>query len=217
MIRSAIKNMNSDYFGISNKRPGFSDDNCLLKVVLKTIDQSSFFGFTPRQKSEQLSFMARKAALMSAALSGIQADLCFNKNSHGMPVPENGIWWGVSHKPEIVAGAVSFCPVGLDVEVIRPVSERVMEKVSDESERCLFKDGAEMSFFKIWTAKEAVLKVLGKGLSGLSECKINDIISDGHISVRYNAKIFSVTCFVSGTYIVSVVSLPDKVKFIYDS
>ncbi|WP_198013819.1 4'-phosphopantetheinyl transferase family protein [Desulforegula conservatrix] len=208
--------MNSDYFEITGKSSGFSDGDCLLNVVLKIIDKSYFSGFTPRQKAEQLSILARKAALMSAELSGICVGISFHKNSEGMPLSQNGIWWGVSHKPEIVAGAVSHSPVGLDVEIIRPVSERLMERVSDKSERTLFKDDPVITFFKIWTSKEAVLKLLGKGLSGLSECKIHDVIANDHISVRYKERIFSVTCFVSGTYIISVVSLPDKVKLVYD-
>lgn len=205
--------MNSDYFEINQKCSGFSDGDGRMKVVLKIIDQSLFWGFTPRQKAGQLSVMARQAASRSAFLSGIKTEPCFNKNSDGIPVSENGIWWGVSHKPEIVVGAVSLCPVGLDVEIIRSVSDRLIERVSDESERSLFSGPA---FFKIWTAKEAVLKVMGKGLSGLSECKIHNVISDDHISVRYGSKKFPVTCFVSGTYIVSAVSFPGKVEFICD-
>lgn len=216
MIRSAIKNMNSDYFEINGKSPGSSCGACLLNVVLKTIDNSFFSGFTPREKASQLSILARKAALKSAELSGIYDSISFMKNNDGMPLSQNGIWWGVSHKPEIVAGAVSLSPVGLDVEIIRPVSERLMERISDESERTLFKDEPVISFFKIWTSKEAVLKLLGKGLSGVSECRIHDVIANDHISVRYKEMIFPVTCFVSGTYIISVVSLPDKVKLVYD-
>jgi len=188
-----------------------------VKVVFKIIDQSLFVGFTPRQKAGQLSIMARQAASRSAFLSGIKTEPCFNKNSDGIPVPENGIWWGVSHKPEIVAGAVSILPVGLDVEVIRPVSERLVERVSDELERSLFKEMNDVSFFRMWTAKEAVLKAEGHGLSGLSACKIQDLLSDDHIFVRYNNKNFPVTTFVSDTYIVSVVSLPEKVKFMRDN
>jgi len=208
--------MNSEYFEIGNKNLGFSDKGCLLKVVIKTIDYTFIEGVTPRQKGDYLSLMARKAAAMSATYSGISADFCFKKNRDGMPVPENGIWWGVSHKPQIVAGAVSILPVGLDVEIIRPVSERLMDKVSGQFERNLFSESSEMIFFKIWTAKEAVLKAMGKGLSGLSMCKIHDVLSGSHISVRYNDKIFPVSYFVSETYIVSAVSLPDNVKFIYD-
>lgn len=215
MDRSAIKNMNTDYFEFGLSKSCSDEAKKTLTVVVTRIDVSGTEGLTPRVRGEYMSQMARMAVNESARLSGLHEIRKFPKNTDGAPGQENGVWWGVSHKPEIVAGAVSSLPVGLDVEIIRNVSDRLTERIVSEKERLLFSIWEQDSFFRVWTAKEAVLKFCGHGLSGLSSCFIDSVQGPGCLLVKYGEKNYPVTSLVRETYIVSVVAFPQDVTFFY--
>lgn len=215
MDRSAIKNMNADYFESRNDGAGCFGSRKPIMVVIEPLDVSMMDGLSPRQKGERMSMMARKAVIESARLSGLNEPRSFPKTEEGAPRPEDGVWWGLSHKPDVVAGAAHIRPVGLDVEVIRTVSARLIDRISTKKERILFLDSDDSLFFRIWTAKEAVLKVCGQGLSGMGSCFVNQVLGDDHIVVGYGGRLFPVTSLVRDTYIVSVISEPSDVLFLF--
>jgi 4'-phosphopantetheinyl transferase len=81
-----------------------------------------------------------------------------------------GIDFNVSHAGDLVAIAfASGCPVGIDVERVRPVRDR--EGIAkryfspDEQRELEASSNPEDTFFRIWTAKEALVKGTGKGLT----------------------------------------------------
>lgn len=187
-----------------------------LKVVAMEMDRELLSLMTHRQKSEYMSLKAREAASRSARLSGFGDILAFPKDRYGVPQPVNNIYWGVSHKTGFVAGAVSGRPVGIDAEVIRPVSYRLALRISSDSERDLFGEYTDTVFFRIWTAKESVLKLAGTGLAGLGTCLIRHVLSDDHIIVEYKDFLYPVCSFVQGSFITSVVSLPGNAEFVYE-
>lgn len=192
----------------------------MQKIVIMKTDTRLLSGMNFRQQAEYLSVKARDAASLSAELSGFGPFSSFPKNNEGAPESVNGLYWGVSHKTEIVAGSVSGRPVGIDVEVFRDVSDRLLARVSTDTERAMFYAycGQESCniFFRIWTAKEAVLKYSGAGLSGLGSCRIRKVLSASYLTVEYQDSDYPVCLFVSGDYIVSAVSSPEKVDFIYE-
>lgn len=63
-------------------------------------------------------------------------------------------------------------PVGIDVELVRPVLwEPMLNMLAEDDEaddiRAILADRAELdTFFRCWTAKEAILKAAGTGLKG---------------------------------------------------
>lgn len=72
------------------------------------------------------------------------------------------------HQPQPWAGGLrrGGPPVGLDVELVRPAPRRVWEHLSPE-ERVYAADDA--AFFRLWTAKEALLKCRGGQFGQLRE------------------------------------------------
>lgn len=64
------------------------------------------------------------------------------------------------HQPQPWAGGLrrGGPPVGLDVELVRPAPRRVWEHLSPEERSHAADDAA---FFRLWTAKEALLKCRG--------------------------------------------------------
>jgi 4'-phosphopantetheinyl transferase len=149
------------------------------------VRQSNFFpvilavsgrarGLCGREQVEFLREHARLAVRRSAECAGLElAGLPAAGNRP--PQPVEGIYWSLSHKPRYVAGAAGLSPLGIDVELIRPVRERLFRRVLDASERQLPTPEPDLFFFRCWTAKEAVLKQLGVGLAGLSRCRIREV------------------------------------------
>ena len=84
--------------------------------------------------------------------------------------PLTGLDFNVSHAGDLVAIVfASGCPVGIDVERVRPVRDR--EGIAtryfspDEQRELEASSNPEDTFFRIWTAKEALVKGTGKGLT----------------------------------------------------
>jgi len=84
--------------------------------------------------------------------------------------PATGIHFNVSHAGDLVGIAFSSaCPVGFDIERIRPMRDAmsiVNRYFSSEEQQVLAKAAdQDDAFFQVWTAKEALVKGTGKGLS----------------------------------------------------
>jgi 4'-phosphopantetheinyl transferase len=137
-----------------------------------------------RDKVRALSRHARSALRQSCLQSGLHLET-FPKDENGAPLPVKGVYWSLSHKSSVVGGVASPMPVGLDLETIRPVSEALLTKVADADEWQLVGGRAADRFFRFWTAKEAVLKAVGKGIAGLSRCRIVEIVDDTRMTLVY--------------------------------
>ncbi len=161
----------------------------LFPVIMKVPESER----RPRGKEQvqTLSRLARQAALISAEKSGL-GSIDFRKNEDGVPIPTDGIHWSISHKPGYVGGVVATEPVGIDIEQVRSVKDGVMEKIADEREWALAGGKAPEAFFRFWTAKEAVLKVMGVGFTGLGNCRIVRIVNDDSLIAGYGQRRFVV-------------------------
>ena len=78
----------------------------------------------------------------------------------------DGLYLSISHSRGLAACAVADRPVGLDVELVRPAPRRVWEHLSPEERSHAADDAA---FFRLWTAKEALLKCRGGQFGQLRE------------------------------------------------
>ncbi|MDF2888746.1 MAG: 4-phosphopantetheinyl transferase [Lacrimispora sp.] len=93
------------------------------------------------------------------------------KGIHGKPQLKDypHIFHNISHTRGLAACAIGDEPVGIDVEGIRPFSEKIIRKVMSEPEKEQFDklNGEERTafFFKIWTLKESYVKAGGWGIT----------------------------------------------------
>jgi len=158
-----------------------------------------------RDKVHFLSQYARTAAEQSAEKAGI---CCtgFPKNEKGMPLPSLGYYWSISHKPEYVAGVVSAQKIGIDIERIRPYSAGLEKKVADENEWSLYPLDRSELLFHYWTAKEAVLKIVGIGLAGLSACKIQKPASQDHMVVLFQDQKYLIKHIAFDNHVAAIVT-----------
>ena len=145
-----------------------------------------------RAKVDFLRRFAREAVRRSAAHSGCRLD-ALPIDDKRVPLPAGGIYWSLSHKSAYVAGVCSVHPIGIDVERVKPVDDRLFHRVLDASEQRLdaAKDPARL-FFRCWTAKEVVLKRVGVGLAGLSRCRVHAVTDDRRLIVTYEKERYEV-------------------------
>ena len=157
----------------------------MLYPVIKAVP--AFFSGLPRaERQPALSRLARRPLAVSARKTGVSLPAVLEKNRLGAPLPAGGLWWSVTHKPDFVAGIVSFGKIGIDIEKIAPVSPSLLKKIADPEEQGLFDSDTQTMLFRCWTAKEAVLKAAGKGLSGLGRCRVANVQSDTRLIVTYD-------------------------------
>lgn len=76
------------------------------------------------------------------------------------------VYFNISHSGQYVACTVCDRPVGIDIQVIRPYYPAVARRVYNPEELEQIKNSADPTaeFTKLWTKKEAYLKMLGCGL-----------------------------------------------------
>ena len=100
---------------------------------------------------------------------GITEPPLFEYGEHGKPaiVGRPDIHFNLSHCREAVVCAVSSRPVGVDVESIRSFKESLVEYTMNqgEVERIRQSERPDVEFIRLWTMKEAVLKMTGAGIS----------------------------------------------------
>jgi len=108
--------------------------------------------------------------LLRKALEDVEIDhgnLDFSYTVHGKPYfRELPIEFSISHSNEIVAVVLDQTEVGLDVEKLREVNPRLVNKVFSLKERKKFSNHLldKNIFCKAWTIKESYTKCLGEGL-----------------------------------------------------
>lgn len=90
----------------------------------------------------------------------------FLYNEYGAPYLENGPYFSISHCKQGIAVAVSETPIGIDIEAIRPFNEGLMRKTmnSEEQTHILSSVNPEIDFIRLWTRKEAYVKMQGTGI-----------------------------------------------------
>ena len=79
-------------------------------------------------------------------------------NEYGKPVAE-GIFFNVSHCAGAVTLVLADKDVGVDIENVRQTGPALIDYVSCKNEKQAIKSGKD--FFKVWTAKESLVKAEG--------------------------------------------------------
>lgn len=182
----------------------------LFPVILPvTEDISKLPG---KEKVALLSRISRDALKLSAERSGVIVGE-LHKDENDVPLPFSNHYWSVSHKPKYVAAVTSNDRIGIDIEEIKPRSESLFDYVATGEEWELSQEKSWDTLFRYWTAKEAVLKAIGIGISGFKTCRIISVPDEGHIILDYQNRLFRVEQLRYQGHIVSVLKDNNKIEW----
>ena len=159
-----------------------------------------------------MSWIAREALKVSAQKSRVKLGELL-KDGNGVPCPVDGIYWSLSHKPKYVAAVVSSDKVGIDIEEVKPRTESLFARVAGDDEWALRQKSWD-TLFRYWTAKEAVLKVIGIGIGGLRTCRITSLPDENRITLDYRGQSFLVEQLRYKNHIVSVLKDNNEIEWI---
>ncbi|MCL2248487.1 MAG: 4'-phosphopantetheinyl transferase superfamily protein [Oscillospiraceae bacterium] len=114
---------------------------------------------------------------------GIDEQVIFEYGKNEKPClrsyPE--IHFNLSHTANAVACVVSGSPIGVDIQRITTVSDKVARRVLADGEytEYLKSDSPDEFFCRVWAIKESVLKQTGQGISA----EFKDIIADELVDI----------------------------------
>jgi phosphopantetheinyl transferase len=99
-------------------------------------------------------------------------DLEFQYNEYGAPYLQDGPYFSISHCKAGIAVAVSEKPIGIDIEAVRkPNDGLVCKTMNTEEYTSIIADSSpDWAFIRLWTQKEAYLKMKGTGI--ISDLKL---------------------------------------------
>lgn len=127
---------------------------------------------TPQLQRRWIAARAGMRGILASVLGVSPQAPVFTLGPHGRPelagrnIPHS---FNLSHSDSLAAFAVSEAVIGVDVEQIKTLPESVAEMVFSKPEIAALEaepeDARALAFYRYWTAKEAVLKALGTGLS----------------------------------------------------
>lgn len=166
-----------------------------------------------RRKVAALGRYARQALERSAQFSGVTLGT-LRKRENGAPLPSRGIHWSLTHKSAYVAAVAAPQPVGIDIEKIRSCSRALYDRIATPDEWGLAPAVSRTLFFRFWTAKEAVLKAVGQGLTGLSDCRIRRIDGTDRLIVQYRDSEWEVVHYaVGGDHLATITRILQAVEW----
>ena len=143
-----------------------------LEAALKDIsrqrrEQALKFKFEQGQRLCVLAYQLLKQVLRDAY--GITDNPLFEYNEHGKPsiVGHPEIFFNLSHCKEAAICVVSDQPIGVDVESIREYKESLVNYTMDDGEMAQIHAAEDpaAAFIRLWTMKEATMKLIGTGIS----------------------------------------------------
>lgn len=111
-------------------------------------------------------------------------NIVLERDANGKPYLKNElVHFNISHSESLVAVAVSDRDVGVDLEKIRDVNVKLVDRYFTKKEREYISVNLpdwQTRFFEVWTKKEAILKMSGVGL----RVKLNELETEDCTTVK---------------------------------
>ena len=145
----------------------FDLSKALNEISEQRREQALKFKFEQGQRLCVLAYQLLKEGLHKEY--GITENPLFEYNEHGKPsiVGHPEIYFNLSHCKEAVVCAISNHPIGIDVESIREFKDSLVNYTmnDDEVREIEASENPASAFIRLWTMKEATMKLVGTGIS----------------------------------------------------
>lgn len=139
----------------------------LAEISEQRREQALRFRFERGQRTCVLAYLLLKKGLRE--VYGITDNPLFEYGEHGKPaiVGHPEIHFNLSHCREAVACAIGDRPVGIDVESVQRYRESLAQYTMNGEELRLIAEAErpDVAFIRLWTMKEARLKLTGEGIT----------------------------------------------------
>jgi phosphopantetheinyl transferase len=131
------------------------------------------------------------AGLLLEAALGKEAASRVRESVSGKPFIDGGPHFSISHSGDWAVIAVCDSPVGFDIEAVAPARDvaGIARRAFHPSERCAAALGGLDMFYRIWTAKESYMKMLGRGITGMPDFCVRLDGRNGSVEGRPGAAI----------------------------
>ena len=121
-----------------------------------------------RKKAESLNGLTVLNHALQEEFGEELSHFTIEKGVHGKPYfADSDICFNISHSGNYAAAAVSSVPVGVDVQVVRPVKDNIIAKLCRGKELEYINNSVDKSraFIRLWALKESYIKATGDGMS----------------------------------------------------
>ena len=145
---------------------GFDFDAALPLLSEQRREQALRFKYEQGRKTCAMAYLLLCEGLQKEY--GLTEKPVFTYGEHGKPsiIGHPDIHFNLSHCREGVICAMSEQPIGVDIESIREYKESLVRYTMNDQEvqQILQAERPEVEFIRLWTMKEAVLKLTGQGI-----------------------------------------------------
>ncbi len=147
----------------------------LLNVLTSEEKAKADRFYAPKQQRRFVVARGTLRMVLSQYLNTVSQKVAFEYSPKGKPslVQRKDLFFNVSHSEDLAIYGVSFHRrIGVDIEYLRPLPNalQLAQRFFCETEYQLLASTSQSDqakeFFRLWTAKEAVLKAIGEGISG---------------------------------------------------
>ena len=117
------------------------------------------------------------------------------------------IHFSISHSGEYAAIVLSDSEVGIDIQQVREIKPKLVEKLCDEAERRYVYESVDKdkAFITLWALKESYIKAIGRGMSfPMDEINFRLDSSCGEIQGEISNREGSYTVRDMGGYVLAV-------------
>ena len=161
----------------------FSDQNYNLCLSLMDEKRRQYIHSLKHQKGKLLSVAAEWLVKTNAStlLNKNIEEIVLLRDEKGKPyIKDNPVYISISHSGDFAAAAFHNSPVGIDIEVLRPVDIRLKNRICTNSDldylkQCADKTQEYLKILEIWTAKESYFKMIGTGITDFKSISYKDI------------------------------------------
>lgn len=158
----------------------FSESKLSVALTQMPLKQREYILRKKREFSRKQSIVARILLKKLLADFGISDGYNIDFDTNGKPFHKNSseVHFSISHSGNYVAVAVSYKPIGIDIQIPKNVNSKLLKRVCTQKEYDFVIKTGDEGFLKLWTVKEAYSKCTGIKLTDVFKlCFIeNDLV-----------------------------------------